>query len=59
MIYQTPRPYFKFILFADDNTLSPSFAEETALSFTLTLNHELNSVNNYLTSYRICINADR
>ena len=49
---------FKFILFADDSTLSTSFAEENALEFTLTLNHELNNVNNWLTSSRICINAD-
>ena len=57
---------FKFILFADDSTLSTSFAEENAREFTLTLNHELNlfiylfnNVNNYLTSNRICINADK
>ena len=37
---------FKFILFADDSTLSTSFPEENALEFTLTLNHELNNVNN-------------
>ena len=49
----------KFILFADDSTLSTSFAEENALEFTLTLNHELNNVNNWLTSNRICINADK
>ena len=50
---------FKFILFADDSTLSTSFAGENALEFTLTLNHELNNVNNWLTSNRICINADK
>ena len=44
---------FKFILFADDSTLSTSFPEENALEFTLTLNHELNNVNNWLTSNRI------
>ena len=49
----------KFILFADDSTLSTSFAQENALEFTLTLNHELNNVNNWLTSNRICINADK
>ena len=48
---------FKFI-FADENTLSTSFAEENALEFTLTLNHELNNVNNWLTSNCICINGD-
>ena len=37
---------FKFILFAANSTLSTSFAEENALEFTLTLNHELNNVNN-------------
>ena len=36
-----------------------SFAEENALEFTLTLNHELNNVNNWLTSNRICVNADK
>ena len=50
---------FKFILFADDSTLSTSFAEENALEFTLTLNHELNNVNNWQTSNRICINAHK
>ena len=50
---------FKFILFADDSTLSTSFPEENALEFTLTLNHELNNVNNWLTSYSICINGDK
>ena len=50
---------FKFILFADDSTLSTSFAEENALECTLTLNHELYNVNNYLTLNRICINADK
>ena len=49
---------FKFILFANDSTLPTSFAKENALEFTLTLNHELNNVNNSLTSNRICINAD-
>ena len=52
---------FKFILFADDSTLSTSFAEENALEFicALTLNHELNNANNWLISNRICINADK
>ena len=50
---------FKFILFADDCTLSTSFAEENALECTATLNHELNNVNNWLTSNRICMNADK
>ena len=49
---------FKFILFADDRTLSTSFVEENALECTLTLNHELNNVNNWQTSNRICISAD-
>ena len=49
----------KLILFADDSTLSTSFAEENAMEFTLTLNHELSNVNNWLTSNRICINADK
>ena len=50
---------FKFILFADDSTLSTSFAEENAIEISLTLNHELNNVNNSLTSNRICINPDK
>ena len=50
---------FKFILFSDDSTLSTSFTEENALEFTLTLNNELNNDNNWLTSNRICINADK
>ena len=48
MICQTRRPY--------DSTLSTSFAEGNVMEFTLTLNHELNNVNNWLTSNRICIN---
>ena len=41
-------------------SLSTSFAEENARQFTLTLyNHELNNVNNWLTSNRICINSDK
>ena len=60
-IYDLPNSssLFKFILFADDSTPSTSFAEENALEFTLTLNHELNNVNNWLTSNRICVNADK
>ena len=50
---------FKFTLFADDSTLSASFAEENALEFTLTLNNELKNVNNWLTSNRISISADK
>ena len=50
---------FKFILFADGSALSTSFAEENALESTLTLNQELNNINNWLTSTRICINADK
>ena len=48
----------KCIIFADDSTLSTSFAEENAMKFTLTLNHELNNVNNWLTFNRICINSE-
>ena len=29
------------------------------MEFKLTLNHELNNINNWLTSNRICINADK
>ena len=49
---------FKFVLFTDDSTLSTSFAEENALELKLTLNHELNNVNNWLAANR-CINADK
>ena len=48
-----------FKCIADDSTLSTSFAGENSLEFTLTLNHELNNVNNWLTPNRICINADK
>ena len=41
---------FKFILFADDCSLSTSFAEGNVLGFTLGLSHEHNNVNNWLTS---------
>ena len=47
------------MLFADDNTLLTSFADENTLEFTLTLNHQLKNVNNWLTSNCICINADK
>ena len=60
MICQTRLPsLFKFILFADDSTLSTSVAEENALVFTLTLNNELSNVNNWLTSNRICVNVGK
>ena len=32
---------------------------ENTLEFTLTLNYEVNNVTNWLTSNRICINADK
>ena len=49
-----------FIQYADDSALSTSFAEENALELILPLyNHELNNVNNWLTSNHICINADK
>ena len=48
---------FKFILFADDSTLCTSFAEEDAMEYTSTLNHELNNVNDWQTSNHICIYA--
>ena len=44
---------------SDDSAPSTLFAEENAQEFTLTLNHELNNVNKWLTSNRICINADK
>ena len=47
------------MLFADDSTLSTWFAEKNTLDFTLTLNHELNNNNNWLTSNSIFINADK
>ena len=59
LICQTSSSLFKFILFADDSTLSTSLAEGNYLEFTLTLDHDLNNVNNWLTSNRICINADK
>ena len=37
------------------STLSTSLAEENALEFTLTLNTELNNVNNWVTSKYVCI----
>ena len=48
MICQTRLAYF--VLFADDSTLSTAFAEENALEYTIPLYHELNNVNNWLTS---------
>ena len=50
---------FKFILFADDSTLSILFAEENVLEFSLIINHEVNNVNNWLTSNSICMNANK
>ena len=40
-------------------TLSTSFVQEDAMEFTLTLNHELNNIKNWITSHRICIDADK
>ena len=39
--------------------MSTSFAEVNALEFALTPNHELNNDNNWLTSNRFVLNADR
>ena len=46
-------------LLKNDSTLSTSFTEENALEFTLTLNHDLNNVNNWLRSNRIYINTGK
>ena len=39
--------------------MSTTFAEENAMEFTLILNHELDNVNNWLTSNCICINGNK
>ena len=39
--------------------MSTSFKDEDAQIFTEIINRELNNVNNWLTSNRICINADK
>ena len=47
------------MIFADDSTLLTLFAEENSFQFILTLNHDLNNVNNWITSNRISISADK
>lgn len=50
---------FKYILFADDSTLSTSFSPSTIISTAQTINKELDNVNNWLMSNKICINAGK
>ena len=49
LIFINDQPHFsslfKFILSADDSTLSTTFAEENSLEFALTLKNGLNNVN--------------
>lgn len=51
--------FFKYILFADDSTLSTSFQLSNIINTAKTINEQLNNVNNWLISNKICINASK
>ena len=51
--------FFKFILFADDSTLSTILPSNSPKLITKTLNFELSKVNKWLVSNKICINEDK
>jgi hypothetical protein len=49
---------FKYILFADDSTLSASFPK-TDMEIAIKINNELVSVNSWLDTNKICMNVDK
>ena len=51
--------YFKFILFADDSTLSTSLPNLNPREIAKKINKELKKVNDWLISNKICINDDK
>ena len=51
--------YFKFVLYADDSTLSTSFSENEIISIKDKINHELILLNNWLVSNKISVNATK
>ena len=52
--------YFKFILFADDSTLSSILPNSsTPNEIVSTINNELNKINNWLISNKLCLNDEK
>lgn len=51
--------YFKYILFADDSTLSCKFSGTDVDEFSVTINRELGKLYEWLVSNRICINVEK
>ena len=52
-------PFFKYILFADDSTLSATFNNETIDQFNVDLNSELTHVHDWLNSNKISVNITK
>ena len=59
--FPTSSSFFKFLLFADDSTISCSIPNQLLNSdnFHSMINFELNSVNNWLLAYRISLNVQK
>ena len=51
--------FFKFILFADDSTLSSVIPNTDLLAISNTINSELNNLNLWLMANKLCINDDK
>ena len=51
--------FFKFILFADDSTLSTIIPDSSPKIIAKTINKELNNINNWLISNKLSINDDK
>ena len=52
-------PFFKYVLFADDSTLSSSFSQNRTFSIKRKINKELKLLNKWLVSNKISINATK
>jgi len=52
-------PYFKYILFADDSTLSTSFKKRDAKDVAITINQELSKIHEWLLTNKISVNTDK
>jgi len=55
----TITPFFKYILFADDSTLSTSFKKCDADTVAISINHELSKIYNWLNANKISVNTDK
>jgi len=55
----TITPFFKYILFADDSTLSTSFKKCDADTIAISINHELSKVYDWLIANKISVNTEK